>query len=226
MTIINFISSAIVNYIRIRNKTELYQPTYNKKNLRLFRPGLEKRSSDDRVVIIKENMPELPGSYLDVGSQLGYFVLKMSEEGFLSCGIEANPVSCIYAANIANLNGVKNVSFLNFALDLNTVDCLPEYDVISILSVYHHMVYFYGKHDADIILKKLISKCRKRFFFETGEYDEKGFYWTDGLSFMGKDTSLGIKEFLEDFGFSSVTKIGEYPTHLTNHKRSLFMCKK
>ena len=76
MTIINFISSAIVNYIRIRNKTELYQPTYNKKNLRLFRPGLEKRSSDDRVVIIKENMPELPGSYLDVGSQLGYFVLK------------------------------------------------------------------------------------------------------------------------------------------------------
>ena len=124
MTIINFISSAIVNYIRIRNKTELYQPTYNKKNLRLFRPGLEKRSSDDRVVIIKENMPELPGSYLDVGSQLGYFVLKMSEEGFLSCGIEANPVSCIYAANIANLNGVKNVSFLNFALDLNTVDRL------------------------------------------------------------------------------------------------------
>jgi hypothetical protein len=226
MKITNLISSIIVNYIRIGNKTELYQPTYNVKNLRLFRSDLEKRSSDDRVDVIQDNMPGIPGSYLDVGSQLGYFVFKMSEKGFLSCGIEANPVSCVYASNVANLNGVKNASFLNFPLDLSTVDSLPEYDVISILSVYHHMVYFFGKDDADIVLKKLIGKCRRRFFFETGEYEEKGFYWTDGLSFMGEDSSMGITKFLEEFGFSSITKIGEHATHLTDHKRSLFMCEK
>ena len=74
MKITNLISSIIVNYIRIGNKTELYQPTYNVKNLRLFRSDLEKRSSDDRVDVIQDNMPGIPGSYLDVGSQLGYFV--------------------------------------------------------------------------------------------------------------------------------------------------------
>jgi hypothetical protein len=226
MMITKLLSSIIVNYIRIRNKTELYQPTYNIKNLLLMRPNLEKRSSDDRVKVIQDNMPEIPGSYLDVGSQLGYFVFKMSEKGFLSYGIEANPVSCLYASNVANLNGIKNTSFLNLALDIDSVDSLPEFDVISILSVYHHMVYFFGKNEADKVLGKLIGKCRKRFFFETGEYEEKGFYWTDGLSFMGQDSSRGIINFLGGFGFSKITKVGEHPTHLTDHKRSLFMCEK
>ena len=216
----------IVNYIRFRKRTELYQPTYNTQNFKLARPGLDKRSSDDRVSLISENLPQSPGSYLDIGSQLGYFVFKISEKGFLSCGVEVNPVSCTYSRSLAILNDIKNVSFLNFQLDLDTVESLPEYDVISILSVYHHMVFFLGRESADQVLKILISKCRKKFFFETGEYEEKGFYWTEKLSFMGINSSESIKNFLEKFGFSSVTKIGTHSTHLTDHKRTLYMCDK
>lgn len=216
----------VVNYIRARKRTELYQPTYNVNHYKLARPGLEKRGSDDRVSLVGENLPQLPGSYLDIGSQLGYFVFKMAEKGFLSCGVEMNPVSFTYATSLAALNDVKNVSFLNLVLDTDTVASLPEYDVISILSVYHHMVYFLGKEPADQAIKILISKCRKTFFFETGEYEEKGFYWTEGLSFMGDNSSISIKIFLEEFGFSSVKKIGEHSTHLTQHKRSLYMCEK
>ena len=78
---------------------------------------LDKRSSEDRVSLISENLPQLPGSYLDIGSQLGYFVFKISEKGFLSCGIEVNPISCTYSRSLAILNDIKNVSFLNFQLD-------------------------------------------------------------------------------------------------------------
>lgn len=215
-----------VNYVRVFKKTELYQPSYNPKKNWLYQQSLDQRSSDDRLQSIIKNLPESPGAYLDVGSQLGYFVLKISEEGFLSTGVEVNPVSYSYASSLMRLNDIKNASFLNFSLDIDTVSSLPDYDVISILSVYHHMVYFMGKDDADTALRILISKCKKTFFFETGEFEEKGFYWTEGLSFMGPNSSDGLMSFLKDFGFSSVEVIGQNPTHLTDHKRTLFKCNK
>jgi hypothetical protein len=215
-----------VNYVRAFKKTELYQPSYNSQGHFLFRSSQDQRSSDDRLDLITTNLPQSPGSYLDVGSQLGYFVLKISEKGFLSTGIEVNPVSYNYSSSLMRLNDVKNVSFLNFSLDIDSASSLPDFDVISILSVYHHMVYFAGKEKADTALRILISKCKKTFFFETGEFEEKDFYWTDGLSFMGPNSSEGIENFLMSFGFTSVKKIGENPTHLTSHKRSLFKCEK
>jgi O-antigen chain-terminating methyltransferase len=225
-TIRKYFHLSIINYIRARKLTELYQPTYNNNNYFLVRPGIEKRHSDDRLDLIMKNLPTTPGSYLDVGSQLGYFVYKMAEKGFLSCGMEMNSASFRYASSLAVLNNIKNVSFLNLMLDEDSAASLPQYDVVSILSVYHHMVYFLGRESADKAIKILISKCNKTFFFETGEYEEKGFYWTEGLSFMGDKSSKNIKIFLEEFGFSSVQKIGEHKTHLTSHKRSLFMCNK
>lgn len=226
MNLVRIFDLCLINYIRFRKKTELYQPTYNPNKYFIFRSNLKKRKSDDRLSMIYKNLPEKHGSYLDVGSQLGYFVFKISEKGYMSSGIESNSTSFFYATSLSRLNKIKNVSFFNFSLDKNTVDLLPEYDVISILSVYHHMVYFFGKKDADETIKKLVSKCRKTFFFETGEYQEKGFYWTDSLSFMGDNSNDTIKLFLEKFNFKSVEKIGENSTHLTKHKRSFYVCRK
>ena len=79
---------------------------------------------------------------------------------------------------------------------------------------------------AEYIIETLIKKCKKTFYFESGEFEEKGFYWTDSLSYFGDDSNLYLMNYLKKFDFKSVTSLGQHSTHLTNHKRSLFICKK
>jgi hypothetical protein len=215
---------AYINYVRVLEKTELYQPTYQKRDFLLLKKERFKRSSDIRVQAISANMPKKQGSYLDIGSQLGYFVFKMSELGHLSLGIEMHKVSYDYAMNLKNINGVENAHFLNLQFDREVSERLPAFDAISILSVFHHLVYFQGYENAIAIIRNIAAQCGSRFFFETGEFEEKGFYWTEGLRFMGSNSKKWILDFLKSLKFKKVEIIATTETHLTEHNRTLFCC--
>ena len=213
-----------LNYIKFFNKTEMYQPSYNSSRFLLCNPKESQRTSDDRLNEMFKNLKINNGSYLDIGSQIGYFVFNFNNSGFFATGIEMNPYSSDYASCLSILNNTKNINFINSTINPYTVKNLPDYDVISMLSVFHHLVHFQGKNAAEDILNNLVLKCKKTFFFETGEFEEKGFYWSDSLSFFGKKSSCYIEDYLKSFDFSEVRCIGRYSTHLTNHKRSLFVC--
>jgi O-antigen chain-terminating methyltransferase len=215
-----------LNYINLFNKTEMYQPSYNSSRFLLFNSQKSQRLSDDRLDAMIKNLKTKNGSYLDIGSQIGYFVFYFNKLGFFSTGIEMNSYSSDYASCLSILNKIKNISFINDTINQNSVKNLPDFDVVSILSVFHHLVYFQGKVAAEEILSILISKCKNTFYFETGEFEEKGFYWTESLSFFGNKSQIYIKDYLQTFGFSEVRCIGKYRTHLTDHKRSLFVCHK
>ncbi len=219
-------SQLYINYVRLRELTELYQPTYQKSDFILLKKERFKRSSDMRVQALIDNLPSQKGSYLDIGSQLGYFVFTIAERGFLSFGMEMHKVSYDYAMNVKNLNDIDNAHFINLSLDKIVAELLPSFDVISILSVFHHLVHFQGFAAADAIIKTLAAKCRSTFFFETGEYEEKGFYWTDDISFMGNNSKAWIQNYLESAGFKKVRTIATTGTHLTEHKRTLYCCTK
>ena len=184
------------------------------------------RESESRAKLIIESLQEKTGSYLDIGSQLGYFVFKMADSGFFATGIEASKYPHNYASSLKVINNDHNACFINMSIDSSNVKNLPSYDVISILNVFHHLVYFYSFKDADIIMKELVSKTNKTLFFETGEFEEQGEYWTDCLSFMGKDSKNWTFNYLKSLGFANVSKIGEFSTHLNNHSRTLYCCTK
>ena len=103
---------------------------------------------------------------------------------------------------------------------------MSKYEVISFLDVFHHIVFFDGFETADKIMHQLYEKCNKYFIFETGQYDEKGYYWSKKLNFMEKNPTKWINNYLLSLGYSEVKLIGEFSTHLSDKKRALFLCKK
>ena len=226
---IHFIIYLVTNMIRIFKLTEFYQPTYNPNNLYYFRGSLYERLSNDRIDVIKANIDlSKVSTYLDIGSQLGYFVYKINEtnNSIFSTGIEMNKVSYVYSLLIGILNNSTNTSFVNMELTSETVKNIHCFDVISYLNVFHHIVHFKGFEEADNIMNVLYKKTNTYFIFETGQYNEKGHYWTNDLSFMEDTPIKWIIEYLKKIGFYDVKLIKKFKTHLGDEERGFFICTK
>ncbi|KKG14921.1 hypothetical protein EO98_01365 [Methanosarcina sp. 2.H.T.1A.6] len=227
--LIKIIPWVFINVVRLFNLTELYQPTYNPKKHIILKSDVKKRKSDDRVSAIQNNVDfSSINTYLDIGSQLGYFVFKLSEshELTLAQGFEMNDVSCAYSNALVYLNDLKNISFVNCKVTPNFIKNMPNYDIISFLNVFHHIVYFDGFESADEIMHELYNKTNSYFIFETGQFDEKGYYWSDSLLFMDKNPVTWIQNYLVSIGYKKVTLINEFPTHLSDNTRAFFICSK
>ncbi len=219
----------VVNVIRFFRLVEFYQPTYNPRGYKLVGNENPKRSSEDRLQQILSTIDlSSVDSYLDVGSQLGFYVFRFSEvnKGLKAYGMEKEKIACTYANALKSLNGVENVFFVNQKITIAAAQSLTNYDLITLMNVFHHIVHFDGFEVADGIMRELFMKCKKYFVFETGQFDEKGYYWSDSLSFM-KDRPIGwIQDYLLKIGYDEVTLIGFNETHLSGRKRGLFLCTK
>ena len=92
--------------------------------------------------------------------------------------------------------------------------------------MFHHIVYFDGYEIADKIMYELYKKSSKYFIFETAQYDEKGYYWSEKLNFMGKNSTKWINDCLLSLSYSEVKLIRKVSTYLSDKKRGVFLCKK
>ena len=227
VNIIHFILYIVINIIRLFKLTELYQPTYNPYKIPFVRSKTYARQSNDRLEKITSNIDlNDVSTYLDIGSQLGYFVFSINEinKSILSTGIEMNKTSYMYSVLIGILNKSINVSFINTELTSKISENIPSYDIISFLNVFHHIVHFQGFDEANIIMKDLYNKTNKYFIFETGQYNVKGCYWSNDLSFMGETPNQWLFDYLKSLGYSEVKLISKFNTHLNDEERSFFIC--
>lgn len=216
-----------INSIRKNSKVVFYQPTYNPNNFELYRINdVTRKETDMRVDTISSQFDfNSINSYLDIGSQFGYFVFKLAEsKKLIARGIEMDKVLYAYSNAIIILNDLENVSFANCKMTPEKAEKLPRFDLISFLNVFHHIVHFDGFDAADKIMRILSNKCNY-FVFETGQYDEKGYYWTEDLKFMGSDPNLWVKEYLTNLGYK-ILHIENFKTHLSNNTRSFICCAK
>jgi len=224
---INFLIYFITNLIRFFKLTEFYQPTYNPNNIYYVRGASYARLANERIDVIKDNIDlNNLSSYLDIGSQLGYFVYKISESNsnIFATGIEMNKISYTYSVLIGILNNSSNTSFINSELTVDTVQNIPCFDLVSCLNVFHHIVHYKGFEEANKIMMYLYKKTNKYFIFETGQFNEKGHYWTSDLGFMGDTPIKWIIEYLETIGFNDVKLISKFKTHLGDQERGFFIC--
>ena len=75
-------------------------------------------------------------------------------------------------------------------------------------------------------MKYLYKKTKKYFIFETGQFNEKGLYWSNDLSFMGDSPTQWVFEYLQMLGFSEVKMVSKFKTHLNSEERGFFICTK
>jgi len=216
-----------INFVRRTGRVDFYQPTYNPNNFPLHKVrDFIRQETDLRLdTIIGQFDFTNIHSYLDIGSQFGYFVFKVAEcKKVLATGIEMDRVLCAYSNAIIILNDLENISFTNCKLTPEVAQKLPMFDLISFLNVFHHLVHFDGFQAADQTMRILRDKCRY-FVFETGQYNEKGYYWTDDLKFMGSDPDAWITEYIRGLGYT-ILCAKHFKTHLSDNTRSFLSCER
>ena len=229
MIIVRFLAYLVINVVRLFNLVEFYQPTYNPHGYKFIRRNKQKRNSEDRFRAITAAIDvACVHSYLDIGSQFGYYVFKMAEldRRIAAQGIEKDRVSYIYSCATKVLNKVQNASFTRAQMTPMLAEQLSPYDIISFMNVFHHIVHFNGFETADALVRALYRKCNKYFVFESGQFDEKGWYWSEDLSFMGENPVQWIGDYLLQVGFDEVKLLALVETHLSDRKRGLFLCTK
>jgi hypothetical protein len=75
-------------------------------------------------------------------------------------------------------------------------------------------------------MRLIALKTNKYLVFETGQYNEISTSWYKELSFMGDNYEEWIVNFLSKTGFKEVKPIGQFSTHLSDVKRTLFIASK
>ena len=219
----------LINAIRLSGRVELYQPTYNPRGYRFMGKEMPSRECEDRLQQIAEAVSiSSVNSYLDVGSQIGFYVFRLAElnRNMRAVGVEKSRAATLYAEALKELNGIHNVTFANYEMTAESARNLSTHDLISFMNVFHHVVHFRGFDAADGLMRKLFRKCGRYFVFESGQFDEKGFYWSEDLSFMGSDPVEWIRDYLMKIGYAHVRLLALNTTHLSDRKRALFLCTK
>ncbi len=194
-----------------------YQPIYGGRSTE------SKRDCVKRWDAMERYLPSYPFSFLDTGSEIGYFTFKAAENGAVAFGVERKKKLSDLAMTIRSVRKSGHTAFLNVGIDINTVRSLPQVDVLCCLSIFHHWVSEWGFGTADTILSILCEKTTS-IFFETGQPNES-VSWTAKVAFMEPDIEGWITKYLIGKGFSKVKCLGEYPTN-RGDTRLLFFASK
>lgn len=134
----------------------------------LTRDGIEKSYQTGTRVDFGERLSmiisELDGSdhtLLDIGCAEGDFTASLADN-MISFGIERQ--HHVVSSARRRHKGVPNVGFLQFEVTPETVDRLPNTDVVLLLAVYHHWVREFGEEQSNEMLQKVVDSSEKVFF--------------------------------------------------------------
>jgi hypothetical protein len=135
--------------------------------------GLKTRKRDESTLqrwqAIEQNLGLESGTAMDIGSNLGHFVLRLAEKGFYSIGIDMAYGNIKIAQHAQRKAGIENAAFSIMTVTPDNVHCLPAVDVLVFFSVWHHWIVAYGHEKALDMLRVIWEKTRHVMFFETGE---------------------------------------------------------
>jgi hypothetical protein len=207
-------------YIAVRlGRIELYQPLWG----RPASIGGASRSCADRWEKMRRHLPSNPFSFLDIGSQLGYFSMAATKAGGLALGMERVKAYNRLARAIQTENKIETVGFFNLEVNPKTVAMLPHFDVVCCLSVFHHWVLDWGQEGAEEILRQLCLRARRQIYFESGQPDEVTQAFAKSLNFMTAGFDEWARAFLRKNGFTRIENLGQFPTHLSDVQRTLLV---
>lgn len=122
----------------------------------------KRTDSPARWEMIAARLDAEDGSALDIGCASGYFAAQLADEGMVSIGIEPR------RERIRNAHecwgDTEGLGFLMYFVDPETIHRLPQFDVVLLLTVYHHWCDSFGHEAAEEMLRELARTSRKIFF--------------------------------------------------------------
>lgn len=202
---------ALKPYLR---RVEYYQPLY----------GIEieprpLRKCDDRARVIGAELGRQgrPLRVIDWGCSLGYFVFYLSDRGHLAEGVDYLPQNVAAAQAIGRLIGLS-CPFYAAELSLESVRAVPagRFDAGLVLSVLHHVIHARGLGYAAQVVAELLERI-PMLVLELAHRDEPVECPWHG-SLPGDPL-----EVLRECRSPQLRLLGEFPTHLSEVRRPLWV---
>ncbi|MBS9387990.1 MAG: methyltransferase domain-containing protein [Dolichospermum sp. WA123] len=224
--LLTILDNPLIKLSHLLKEIEYYQPLY--KTPFLLKNSLPQRICEDRCEAIENTLLTLGNNLtgikiLDVGSSLGYNSFYFADIKAQLVGIDNNHDNVFASRLISEINGI-NVDFRVAEFDLDYVNLIQnqEYDVVFLLSVIHHIIYFQGIEDTKKIMKILLEKVPViivELAIKNEDNKEIDLYWKETLP----DEPLSIFENCQDI---HINLIGYFPTHLSSVQRPLYAISK
>ncbi len=205
----------------LRNLTrqiEQYQPTYGIQGV-IDNP---KRGSHDRCVVIENALRPIPGKrLLDVGSSFGYVGFYMADRGAVVEAWDMHALNIEISQRVGDINGI-GVKFRTDELTSETVKTIPpgKFDVVILLSVFHHIVRFQGIDKAQHVVKELFDRIPVMIVELARKGEDPALPWDTAQP----NDELAIFSLVKDDVF--IKKIGEFKNHLSEKSRPLYLVEK
>jgi hypothetical protein len=160
------------------------------------------RGCKDRAEMIYENIePWMTGdtSWLDMGCNVGWFVFEFSEH-FNMFGVDFDIEKIAFAKMLTEGQETPTM-FAHMDVNVKTVQAMPSYDVISIMSMLHlKLVEDRNKHEFWQLFRAISEKARKCLFLEFPPHSYKWLELADGKAFMDAVKLVGEFDSVEEIG--------------------------
>jgi len=160
------------------------------------------------------------GTYLDVASSYGWFVAEMKQRGFDAWGIERDEQARLLGKSVYGLDPAH----ILIGDCVDRLGELPQFDVVSCLSLLHHFVWGQETAGPEVVMEALSRVTRRVLFVDTGEGHEK---WL--RKSLAEWTPEFIQQWLMRHGdFDRVVPLGvdhdDTGQFAGNYGRTLFAC--
>ena len=119
-----------------------------------------------------------PTSYVDFGSNLGYYVFWAAHQGILSTGIDYNLEYVALCDAIKTRHIIDNASFVHSNLE-KTASIILKKDFMTVFNVIHHLYNRTEKYmDMERLVRDFANLATDVLFEVPTENDPKGHKWT------------------------------------------------
>lgn len=199
----------------LANEVEPYQPTYGISGILTEEP---KRRSLDRCRAIEQSLDKVYGlSILDIGSSLGYVCYYFADRGAKTEGWDANPKNAEVSRMVGQINGLDvNIKTKNFDKDGVATIRHGSYDVVTILSVLHHIIYKNGLKYTQELMEELLDRVPVLIVELAKKGEDTKLFWDKAQP----KNELEIFDLVKDK--IDIKEIGTFHNHLSENKRPLY----
>jgi len=176
--------------------------------------------------LIESNLPKGARNAMDVGSNNGFFSLRLAQKGLFTLGIEPDTELLRLAQAAALRAHVQRAAFAALPVSPDNVSELPPVDVTVVMSVAQRWIRMYGREPGLAIVRAIWAKTARAMFFElpNAQQSEKE---ADILGYLGKteaESEAAILSFLDSLGGGKARLLGYLPSDFRpDEKRHLFV---
>lgn len=202
----------------LATQIEPYQPAYGVQGA-IDSP---QRDCHDRCLAIEHALRPIPGKRtLDIGSSFGYVSFYLADRGATAEAWDMHALNIEISQRIGDINGI-GVKFRTNELTLETAKTIPagKFDVVILLSLFHHIVRFQGLEQTQQIVKELFGRIPVMVVELARKGEDPALPWDKSQP----DDELAIFDLVKDD--VEIKKIGEFKNHLSEKTRPLYVIQK